>query len=120
MGKPAQTYIRVLAHAMRGSWRFSLVTCRIQTGRRHQIRTHLRHVGHPTVADGKYTRAQIFVADTEWCPRNFLHRQRLAFRDAEGRQREATEPLTDDLCLALRRLAPAPGGGGSGSRQSEW
>merc|ERR1719221_996807 len=113
MGKPAQTYIRVLAHAMRGSWRFSLVTCRIQTGRRHQIRAHLRHVGHPTVADGKYTRAQIFDADSRWCPRNFLHRHRLAFRDAAGAERAVVEPLPPDLRAALAVLGPAPGGAAS-------
>merc|ERR1719198_621280 len=113
MGKPAQTYIRVVAHVRRGPFKLSLIVCRIRTGRRHQIRTHLLHVGHPTVADGKYTRAQVFASDVEWCPRNFLHRQRLVFHDAAGREREATETLPDDLRKALRTLAPDTSGSGS-------
>merc|ERR1719311_1919764 len=120
MGKPAQTFIRVLAHAKRGSWRFSLIVCRIRTGRRHQIRTHLLHVGHPTVADGKYTRAQVFASDLEWCPRNFLHRQRLVFRDAKGLEREVTEALPDDLRAALAALAPEPRESHSLAAMKEW
>mmetsp|Transcript_14889 Transcript_14889/g.34834 ORF Transcript_14889/g.34834 Transcript_14889/m.34834 type:complete len:163 (+) Transcript_14889:687-1175(+) len=104
MGKPALTWLRVLAHAERDGWKYSLVLARIRTGRRHQIRTHLHHVGHPTVADGKYTRAAIFTSDLAWCPRNFLHRQRLAFHDASGEPREAVEPLPTDLRGALRSL----------------
>merc|ERR1719198_2918009 len=107
MGKPAQTYIRVVAHVRRGPFKLSLIVCRIRTGRRHQIRTHLLHVGHPTVADGKYTRAAIFASDVAWCPRNFLHRQRLVYKNADGEQRVATEPLPSDLVNALRQLAPA-------------
>jgi len=61
MGKPATTFVRVLVHATRAEWRLSLIVCRIRTGRRHQIRTHLLHVGHPTATDGKYTRAQVLV-----------------------------------------------------------
>lgn len=120
MGKPAQTSIRVLAHAKRGAWKFSLIVCRIRTGRRHQIRAHLLHIGHPTVADGKYTRAQVFTNDLEWCPRNFLHRQRLVFRDARGVEREATEPLTEDLRTALKALTPEPRGGRSEAAIREW
>mmetsp|Transcript_28017 Transcript_28017/g.93089 ORF Transcript_28017/g.93089 Transcript_28017/m.93089 type:complete len:870 (-) Transcript_28017:67-2676(-) len=101
MGKPAQTFIRVLAHVRRGPWKLSLIICRIRTGRRHQIRTHLHHVGHPTVADGKYTRAQIFASDSRWCPRNFLHRQRLAFVDIAGKEHAVVEPLPGDLLAAL-------------------
>ncbi|CAE8628307.1 unnamed protein product, partial [Polarella glacialis] len=106
MGKPAKTLLRVLGHLSRGEERFSLLAIRICTGRRHQIRTHLQHVGHPTVCDGKYTRASVFIADLSWCPRNFLHRQRLEFRDAQHLPREAIEPLPVDLRNALRKLRP--------------
>merc|ERR1712196_643879 len=77
MGKPAKTLLRVLAHLERGGRKFSLVVIRICTGRRHQIRAHLHHIWHPTVADGKYTRAAIFADDLTWWHRHFLHRQRL-------------------------------------------
>lgn len=107
MGKPAQTFIKVLAHLLHGTSRpkrLSLLVCRIRTGRRHQIRAHLHHVEHPTVADGKYTAAEVFLSDIQWCPRNFLHRQRLVFHDAEGIEREVVEPLPHDLRTALGHL----------------
>ena len=56
-GKPSITKTKVLAHLMREQQSYSLVAIRIQTGRRHQIRAHLAHVGHPVVCDPKYERA---------------------------------------------------------------
>lgn len=109
-GKPAKTLLRVLAHATRGDCSYSLLAIRICTGRRHQIRAHLHHVGHPTVTDGKYTRAPVFADDRTWCQRNFLHRQRLQFRDVAGEIREATESLPHDLRAALGELVPVVDG----------
>ena len=62
-GKPSMTSLKVLAHLARQQQNFSLVAIRIHTGRRHQIRTHMTHIGHPTVCDGKYTAPQTFLAD---------------------------------------------------------
>lgn len=58
-GKPSQSLVCIKAHA-RGSTELdegaaSLVAIRISTGRRHQIRVHLRHCGHPSVVDARYT-----------------------------------------------------------------
>lgn len=107
MGKPAKTLIRVLAHGLKGERKLSLLVIRICTGRRHQIRAHLHWVQHPTVADGKYTPAVVFSDDLTWCPRNFIHRQRLQFLDAAGVPLEAVEPLPDDLRAALGHLTAA-------------
>ena len=65
-GKPSKTYLKVLAHLGRNDQEFSLVAIRICTGRRHQIRTHTTHIGHPIVCDGKYTAPAVFLADLEW------------------------------------------------------
>lgn len=49
-GKPATTHFRVLE-------RFgeqTLVECRLETGRTHQIRVHMTYIGHPVVGDPKY------------------------------------------------------------------
>jgi len=89
-----------------GGEAFSLVAIRIVTGRRHQIRVHTAHIGHPTVTDGRYTAKPTFLKDRKWCPRNFLHRYRLAFRDGNGKKREAMAPLPLDLQKAMTHLKP--------------
>lgn len=51
-GKPAQTRMACLDHRNGRS----LVACELLTGRRHQIRVHLAHIGHPIVGDSLYGR----------------------------------------------------------------
>lgn len=50
-GKRAVTHYRVLSQSAGG---FSLVECRLETGRTHQIRVHLSELGHPIVGDPLY------------------------------------------------------------------
>merc|ERR1711933_522885 len=94
-GKPSRTRLKVVAHltSRRLGGSLSLVAVRISTGRRHQIRSHFSHVGHPTVRDGMYTASLTFEADRCFCTQNFLHRYRLVFKDANGVGCEATVPF---------------------------
>ncbi|CAE8719653.1 unnamed protein product, partial [Polarella glacialis] len=75
-GKPSLTRLKVTAHARHSSTVLSLVVVRITTGRRHQIRSHFSHLGHPTVCDGKYTAEATFRSGQDICTRNVLHRYR--------------------------------------------
>ena len=50
-GKPATTHFEVLERF--GDYTY--VSCRLETGRTHQIRVHLTSIGHPLVGDAKYT-----------------------------------------------------------------
>jgi len=53
-GKPAVTRYKVLGEL--AGKRASLVECRLQTGRTHQIRVHMAHLGHPLIGDPVYGR----------------------------------------------------------------
>jgi len=55
-GKPAESRVLPVAHIHLGQGDESLgaVAISIVTGRQHQIRTHMQHIGHPTVYDGRY------------------------------------------------------------------
>lgn len=52
-GKPAVTHYRVMRRFGSAA---SLIECRLETGRTHQIRVHLAHIGHPVVGDPVYGR----------------------------------------------------------------
>jgi 23S rRNA pseudouridine1911/1915/1917 synthase len=58
-GKPARTRYRVLEQFGASDKPIAaLVECRLETGRTHQIRVHLAHIGHPLIGDATYGRAR--------------------------------------------------------------
>src|SRR5881409_4023485 len=70
-GRPAKTEYRVV----RSGNQASLVECRLHSGRTHQVRVHLHHLGHPVLGDKVYaTRA------AKDFPRQMLHAWKLGFR----------------------------------------
>jgi 23S rRNA pseudouridine1911/1915/1917 synthase len=74
-----------------------------KTGRTHQIRVHLSHIGHPVVADllyGGQRRGRGFA-----CPRQFLHAYRLGFhRPSDGQWVTFESALPADLESVLDPL----------------
>ncbi len=82
----------------------TLLRLRIETGRTHQIRVHLAHIGHPVVGDTVYGRAR---GRTLPLPtrRQFLHAARLAFtHPGTGAPLEFDAPPPDDLRTIIRAL----------------
>eukprot|EP00435_Cladocopium_sp_Y103_P030175 s62_g7.t1 len=78
----------------------SLLQVRLHTGRRHQIRAHLAHEGHPLLGDSSYGGPEV-----SWCPRIFLHASRLVVNMEEaGGEVDVTCPLPEDLQAALHHL----------------
>ena len=71
--KPAVTHVRVLRHLLRADVAATLAECRLETGRTHQIRVHMQHLGHPVVGDQTYGR----LPHKEWMARQALHALRL-------------------------------------------
>ncbi len=74
-GKPAVTHFKVLARSLVGasnSLHAALILCKLETGRTHQIRVHLKHIGHALLGDSVYSPDRSL-------PRQALHATRLAF-----------------------------------------
>jgi 23S rRNA pseudouridine1911/1915/1917 synthase len=79
----------------------SLLRVTLETGRTHQIRAHLKAIGHPVCGDPDYGRAGAFGLS-----RQFLHAARLAFdHPFTGERVDVTSPLPGDLAAALARAA---------------
>jgi len=116
-GKPAVTYYEVVQR-FRG---YALVRCMPQTGRTHQIRVHLAHIGHPIVADKAYSGrdkltlrdllepgAAVPKAASEVDPemilidRQALHAHSLRFtHPLTGKPISVTAPLPEDMARTL-------------------
>jgi 23S rRNA pseudouridine1911/1915/1917 synthase len=96
-GRAAKTGYRVV----RSSDRASLVECRLHSGRTHQIRVHLHHVGHPVLGDKIY--APRLAKDF---PRQMLHAWKLGFRHPRTEEWNRFEaPLPDDFKEAITASA---------------
>jgi 23S rRNA pseudouridine1911/1915/1917 synthase len=93
-GRTAKTEYRVI----RSSNEASLIECRLHSGRTHQIRVHLHHLGHPVLGDKIY--APRFAKN--W-PRQMLHAWKLAFRHPRtGEWKHFEAPLPDDFATAIK------------------
>ena len=83
---------------------YTLIECHLYTGRTHQIRVHLRHVGHPLVGDPLYGRGDI--RQNLGLARQFLHSWHIRFdHPATGETVELADTLPDDLLHVLESLA---------------
>lgn len=87
-GESAVTHYRVLKEANG----HSLLSLRLETGRTHQIRIHLKYLGYPLIGDYLYN------PDTEYIGRQALHSHRLRFpHPVTGVPMEFTSPLPPDM-----------------------
>lgn len=111
-GKPAITHYEVVE-------RFGYVTlikCVLETGRTHQIRAHMKHIGHTLFNDGRYggdkilkgttfTKYKQFVDNSfKQLPRQALHAQTLGFVHPETKKKMSfMAPLPDDFEGAIEK-----------------
>lgn len=87
-GEPAVTHY----HLIREANGHSLVSLQLETGRTHQIRIHLKHLGFPLVGDYLYN------PDMEYISRQALHSFRLSFpHPITGEAMDFTAPLPEDM-----------------------
>jgi 23S rRNA pseudouridine1911/1915/1917 synthase len=98
-GRLAKTDYRVL----QSGGGVSLVECAIHSGRTHQIRVHLQHLGHPVLGDSLYGGKNI-------APRQMLHAWKIGFTHPRTKERHFLEaPLPADFQAMLDAVfKPAP------------
>ncbi|NCC98570.1 MAG: RluA family pseudouridine synthase [Bacteroidia bacterium] len=106
VGKPAVTHYKLLENFHY----VSLVECKLETGRTHQIRAHMKYIGHPLFNDVRYGGDQILKGTTfakykqfiqncfNICPRQALHAKTLGFEHPTTHERMYfNSELPDDM-----------------------
>ncbi len=112
VGKAAVTHWRVMERL----GYVTLVECILETGRTHQIRAHMRHIGHPLFGDERYGGCEILRGERtgsyrqfvlngfRLCPRQALHARTLGFvHPRTGRQMDFTSSLPADMEQLIER-----------------
>ena len=112
IGKPAVTHWRVIE-------KFGYVTlieCILETGRTHQIRAHMKHIGHPLFGDERYGGMEILRGERSTtykafinncfkvCPRQALHAKTLGFiHPVTGEQMDFTSEWPEDFSSLIEK-----------------
>lgn len=100
LGKPAQTeYYTLKTGKIAGLDQVALFRVKLHTGRTHQIRLHLSHIGHPIVGDQLYGKKE----DLQFLQRQFLHAYKLKFQLPNESWIELFSPLPQDLKDTLKK-----------------
>ena len=112
IGKHAVTHYRALERI----GYVTLVECILETGRTHQIRVHMKHIGHPLFNDERYGGNEILKGTTsgtyrkfvlnsfDVCPRQALHARTLGFvHPRTGEEMFFTSELPTDIVTLLDR-----------------
>ncbi len=100
-GKEARTHYSVLERFDKAT----LLECRLETGRTHQIRVHLASIKHPLAGDAVYGKAKSGDPRLDAFPRQALHAWRLALvHPASGGEMAWESPLPEDFARLLDEL----------------
>ena len=101
LGKRAVTHVKPLESLANRA--ITYVSCRLETGRTHQIRVHAAAMGHPIVGDGKYGLADAFL--TGGISRKLhLHARRLVIGSVDGESVDVCAALPEHFADSLTML----------------
>lgn len=107
-GREARTVYAVRSR-FEGPVAATLVECRLETGRTHQIRVHMAAIGHPVLGDGRYGPRRRAVPDGWPEDRPWLHAGVLGFdHPATGERLRFTSDLPDDLAALIAGFTEWP------------
>jgi 23S rRNA pseudouridine1911/1915/1917 synthase len=111
-GKHAVTHY----HTLENLGHVAVVRCQLETGRTHQIRVHMKHIGHPLFSDERYGGDQVlrgyktasynqFIQNCfKLCPRQALHAKTLGFvHPTTGQQMDFDSELPADLQALIQK-----------------
>ena len=111
-GKHAVTHFKVLERL----GYITVVECKLETGRTHQIRVHMKHIGHTLFNDERYGGNEILKGTTftkykqfvqncfAICPRQTLHARTLGFEHpVTGEQLDFECPIPDDMTNLIKK-----------------
>ena len=97
-GRGAVTHYRVLKRLQSVEFPCTLLDVSLETGRTHQIRVHMAHVGHPIVGDTTYGRRPAGSWQSMGVSRHLLHAYRLSFQHpVSGRTITVSAPAPADM-----------------------
>jgi len=105
--KEAQTTFKVCERYEPGRYDdgFTLLECKLFTGRTHQIRVHMRYIGHAIVGDPTYGRGTLPA--NHYLQRQFLHSHKLSFtHPTTGEEMHFEDTLPEDLQAVIGDLEP--------------
>jgi 23S rRNA pseudouridine1911/1915/1917 synthase len=111
-GKPAVTHYKVIERL----GYVTLVSCKLETGRTHQIRVHMKHIGHTLFNDERYGGEKILKGTTftkykqfvdncfKVLPRQALHAKTLGFvHPKTGKFMSFDTPIPDDMVQCIEK-----------------
>jgi 23S rRNA pseudouridine1911/1915/1917 synthase len=103
-GKHAVTHFRMVEALKKAA----LVECCLETGRTHQVRVHMAHIGHPLIGDATYNNRQkafLFGPNQSYFTRQALHAVSLGFiHPITGKKLAFDSALPDDIQLLLTSI----------------
>lgn len=108
-GREAVTKYKVVGNYTLDAKPYTLLELMPQTGRTHQIRIHLKHLGFPIVSDEFYAGRKTARHDRKWCPRLFLHSCEITFFHPLTKLETSFKiDLAEDLLQVLEKLVKMP------------
>ena len=107
--REALTYYKVIKRFSGELGKFTLVELDLKTGRTHQIRVHLSHLGYPVVGDRTYSKKKDLTGASRPClsvGRQLLHATKLAFiHPSTGRYMEFKSDIPGDMRQVIEKLS---------------